>query len=152
MKYFLYNINEWSEFLEFYGIGVSKFAWIDLVIKKWRFQTFIFLWSIRWIYQIRILNTKAQIFFNNIRLFYTLSKRKLFSPSVLLSPLFKVYKKVIKFSFTQQKIFCVLLFIICIWYLVCPTDRSFILIFWNAQNLEKKNASSCFKIPIIFSN
>ena len=40
MKYFLCNTNEWSEFLEFYGIGVSKFAWIDLVIKKWRFQTF----------------------------------------------------------------------------------------------------------------
>ena len=34
MKYFLCNINEWSEFLEFYGIGVSKFAWIDLVIRN----------------------------------------------------------------------------------------------------------------------
>ena len=45
-------------------------------------------------------------------------------------PLFKVYKKVVKFSFTQQKIFWVLVFSIRIWYLAYPTDRSFISA-WN---------------------
>jgi hypothetical protein len=35
-----------------------------------------------------------------------------------------VYKKVVKFSFTQQKIFWVLVFSIRIWYLAYPTDRS----------------------------
>ena len=36
---------------------------------------------------------------------YALWKRKLFSPSVFLSPQFKVYKKVVKFSFIPSKIF-----------------------------------------------
>ena len=52
-------------------------------------------------------------------------KENFFSPSVFLSPLFKVYKEVIKFSFTQQKIFWVLVFSIRIWYLAYPTDRSY---------------------------
>ena len=43
-----------------------------------------------------------------------------------LFPLFKVYEKVVKFSFTQQKIFWVLVFSICIWYLAYPTDRSLV--------------------------
>ena len=39
-------------------------------------------------------------------------------------PLFKVYKKVVKFSFTQQKIFRVLVF--SIRYLAYLTDRSYV--------------------------
>ena len=46
-----------------------------------------------------------------------------------MSPLFKVYKKVVEFS--QQKIFWVLVFSIRIWYLAYPTDRSF-----TAKNFE----------------
>ena len=51
-------------------------------------------------------------------------KENFFSPSVFLLPLFKVYKKIVNFSFTQQKIFWVLVFSIHIWYLAYPTDRS----------------------------
>ena len=36
-----------------------------------------------------------------------------------------MYKKVVKFSFTQQKIFWVLVFSIRIWYLAYPMDRSY---------------------------
>ena len=54
------------------------------------------------------LNTKTQIFFNNIQLLYTL----LFScwPCQRASLSNKVYKKVVKFSFKQQKIIWVLVF------------------------------------------
>ena len=46
---------------------------------------------------------KNQFFFSNIStLLYTLN-RKLFSPAVFLSPLFKVYKKIVEFSFTPIK-------------------------------------------------
>ena len=38
-------------------------------------------------------------------------EKKLFSATVFLSPLFKVNKNVVKFSFTQQKIFWVLVFV-----------------------------------------
>ena len=41
-------------------------------------------------------------------------------------PLFRVYKKVVKFSFTKKEIFWVLIFSIRIWYLAYPTDRSFV--------------------------
>ena len=71
------------------------------------------------------LNTKTQNIFCCLNehlttLLYTLKKKT----SVSSLPLFKVYKKVVKFSFTQQKIFWVLVFSIRIWYLAYPTDRS----------------------------
>ena len=53
--------------------------------------------------------------------FIHLKKKTFFSPSVLL---FKVYKKVLKFSLTQQKIFWVLVFSIRFWYMDYLTDRS----------------------------
>ena len=52
-----------------------------------------------------------------------------------------MYKKVVKFSYTQQKIFWVLVFSIRIWYLAYPTDRSMILAFLTTKNLI---------IPILF--
>ena len=58
-----------------------------------------------------------------LTLLYTLKKKTIFSPSVFMSPLFKVYKKVVEFSFTQQKIFWVLVFSFRIWYFVYTTDR-----------------------------
>ena len=66
-------------------------------------------------------------------------KKIFFSPSVFLYPLFTVYKKVTEFSYTQQKIFWVLVFSIRIWYLAYPTDRSFIL-----KKFEKVRFSSQF--------
>ena len=51
-------------------------------------------------------------------------KENFFFPSVFLLPRFKVYKKVIKFSFKQQRIFWVLVSSIRIWYLAYPMDRS----------------------------
>ena len=52
------------------------------------------------------LDTKTQIFFNNIQLFIYF-KRENFC--FLVAPV-KVYKKVVKFSFKRQKIFWVLVF------------------------------------------
>ena len=57
---------------------------------------------------------------------YTLSKRKLFFSFCFLVPPVKVYKKVVKFSFTQQKIFWVLVFSFMYLVSVDPMDRSFI--------------------------
>ena len=52
--------------------------------------------------------TKNNFFVNNIStLLYTLKKKTFFSFFFLVPPLFKVLKKVVKFSFTQQKIFWV---------------------------------------------
>ena len=57
---------------------------------------------------------KNQFFFSNIStLLYTLN-RKLFSPAVFLSPLFKVYKKIVEFSFTPIK--NILVFSFCFWF------------------------------------
>ena len=75
-------------------------------------------------YQIRILNTKTQFFLITFDFVIHFKKENFF---LLLSgcpPLFKVYKEVVKFSFTQQKIFRVLVFTIRIWYLAYPMDRS----------------------------
>ena len=63
-------------------------------------------------------------------------KENFFSPSVFLSPLFKAYKKGVKFSFTQQKIFWVLVFSICIWYLDYPMDRSYYSYFVKKLNFK----------------
>ena len=66
--------------------------------------------------------TKNQIFFST--LLYTLKKKTFFSPSVFLSPLFKaMYKKVVKFSFTKQKIFWVLVFSFMYLVSIDPMDR-----------------------------
>ena len=60
---------------------------------------------------------KTQIFFNNIRLMYTLC--------FLVAPVkLKVYKKVVKFSFKQQKIFWVLVFRSIYLVLVDAMDKS----------------------------
>ena len=65
--------------------------------------------------------------------FIHFKKENFLSPSVFLSPLplcSKYIKKVVKFLFTQQEIFWVLVFSIRIWYLAYPTDRSYISA-WN---------------------
>ena len=63
-------------------------------------------------------------------------KGNLFYPSIFLSPLFKVYKKVVKFSFTQQKMFWVLVFSICIRYFAYPTDPTDHLLHENLLNSQ----------------
>ena len=58
------------------------------------------------IYQLDKLKSKTKTpnFFDNniLTLLYTLKKKTFFCPSVFLSP-FKVYKKVVEFSFTPEK-------------------------------------------------
>ena len=44
-------------------------------------------------------------------------------------PTTKVYKKVVKFSFTHRKKIWVLVFSTCTWYLAYPMNRSFVTIF-----------------------
>ena len=63
--------------------------------------------------------TQAEIFANTL-------KKKKKSPSVFFSSLFTVYKKVAKFSLTQQKIFWVLVFGIMYLVLVYPMTRSLV--------------------------
>ena len=64
-----------------------------------------------------------------------IKKENFFSPSVYL---FKVYRKVDKFSFTQQKIFWVLVFsCIRIWYLAYPMDRSIVSIIKLAEGSKQ---------------
>ena len=70
------------------------------------------------------LNAKTPNFFLTFDFFIHLKKENFFL-LVFLSPLFKMYKNVVKFSFTQQKMFWVLVFSIRIRYLAYPTDRSF---------------------------
>ena len=80
---------------------------VKYILKKMWNVNYQNIWSIHWIYwnQIHKLNTKTQIFLITFN-FCILT----LSPSVFLSPPVKVYKKVVKFSFTKQKIFWVLVF------------------------------------------
>ena len=55
---------------------------------------------------------------------YTLEKKTYFSPSVFLSPPVKVYNKAVKFSFTQQRMFWVLVFSFMYLVSLDPMDRS----------------------------
>ena len=93
---------------------------------------FTFNWSIHWIYWNQIHKTKSikthffKITFNSCIDFK--KENFLFSFCFLVPPV-KVYKKVVKFSFTQQKIFWVLVFSFMYLVSVDPMDRSFIQIF-----------------------
>ena len=88
--------------------------------------------------------TKNQIFHFNFVVHF--KKRKLFYPSVFLSPLFKVYKKVVKFSFTPAK---------NIWFLVLgfgfswTTDRSYVSFCVKTWG-DQLSIISKFKFPEIF--
>ena len=88
--------------------------------------------------------TKNQIFHFNFVIHF--KKRKLFYPSVFLSPLFKVYKKVVKFSFTPAK---------NIWFLVLgfgfswTTDRSYVSFCVKTWG-DQLSIISKFKFPEIF--
>ena len=69
-------------------------------------------------------NQKPNFFVNNISiLLYTLKKKSFFSFCYLVPPIQSV-KKVVEFSFTQQKTFWVLVFSICTWYFAYPTEKS----------------------------
>ena len=73
------------------------------------------------------LNTKTKKKFNNIRLLYkyTLKEKTFFFSFCFLVAPVKVYKKVVKFSFKQQKIFCVLVFSFMYLVLFDAMDRSY---------------------------
>ena len=73
------------------------------------------------------LNTKTQFFKINVTFVYTLKKKTSFFSFCCLVPLVKVYKKVAKFSFTQQKMFWILVFSFMYLVSVDPMDRSIII-------------------------
>ena len=71
---------------------------------------FIYLWSIHWINWNQKLRQKPNFSVNNIStLLYTLKKKTFL-------PLYKVYKKVIEFSFRPAKIFWFLVFSFRFWF------------------------------------
>ena len=60
----------------------------------------------------------------------------------------KVYKKVVKFSFTKQKILWVLVFSIRIWYFAYPTaDRSDVYFLFFSFLQKKKKVGTDHIIP-----
>ena len=82
-----------------------------------RLQLYILLTSSKnQIYEFRIPNI-YNYFFNNIQLMYTLC-------FLVASVKLKVYKKIVKFSFKQQKIFWVLVFSFIYLVLVDAMDKS----------------------------
>ena len=102
IEFYFTHINQWGSLETLIWLSVCKILPKMIICCKIIFSTLLF-YSLD-----KKLKTK---FFGcwHFDFFYTLwikRTRKLFSPSkkiVLLSPLFKVYKKVVKFSFTPIK-------------------------------------------------
>ena len=79
------------------------------------------------------LNTKTQFLKTTFDFCIHFKKENIFFSFCFLVPLVKVYKKVAKFSFTQQKMFQILVFSFMYLVSVDPMDRSIMCIFFSEQ-------------------